>query len=121
MKNPGRWETDCGRYENQNYPVGNAIDPQLWKMITDDELGSLARGEKNLSGFRGKAVDYFAWALTNRRKISIVIPSTSQDTSSCLLWCLEKEAEWVETKLSDLREKRNFGMHGSKHFPIRLI
>jgi len=65
LKNPGRWETDCGRYENQNYPVGNAIDPQLWKLITDDELGALARGEKNLSGFRGKAVDYFAWALAN--------------------------------------------------------
>ena len=45
FKNPGRWETDCGRYENQNYPVGNAIDPQLWKKITDDELGALARGE----------------------------------------------------------------------------
>ena len=28
LKGPGRWETDCGRYENQNYPVGNAIDPQ---------------------------------------------------------------------------------------------
>ena len=38
----------------------NAIDPQRWKLITDDELGALACGEKNLTGFRGKAVDYFA-------------------------------------------------------------
>ena len=109
LKNPGRWETDCGRYENQNYPVGNAMDPQSWTLITDDELDSLARGEKNLAGFRGKAVDYFAWALVN--------PSSDFYRESLLrartlhpayveVW--KEEAKWVEKNLSDLREKRNF-------------
>ena len=109
LKNPGRWETDCGRYENQNYPVGNAIDPQLWKMITDDELGSLARGEKNLTGFRGKAVDYFAWALTNPEEDfyrESLQRARTLHPAYFDVW--KKEAEWVETKLSDLREKRNF-------------
>jgi hypothetical protein len=109
LKNPGRWETDCGRYENQNYPVGNAIDPQLWKPITDDELGALARGEKNLSGFRGKAVDYFAWALVNQEapfyRESLVRARTLHPTFVDV-W--KKEAEWVETSENDLREKRNF-------------
>ena len=109
LKNPGRWETDCGRYENQNYPVGNAIDPQRWKLITDDELGSLARGEKNLSGFRGKAVDYFAWALANPsapffreslKRARTLHPAFTE------VW--KEEAEWIEENLSDLREKRNF-------------
>jgi hypothetical protein len=109
LKNPGRWETDCGRYENQNYPVGNAIDPQLWKLITDDELGSLARGEKNLSGYRGKAVDYFAWALVNpdeefyRESLK---HARTLHPAYVEVW--KKEAEWVEAKLADLREKRNF-------------
>ena len=109
LKNPGRWETDCGRYENQNYPVGNAIDPQLWKLITDDELGALARGEKNLSGFRGKAVDYFAWALANpdaefyRESLK---RARTLHPAYVDVW--KKEATWVEAKLTDLREKRNF-------------
>jgi hypothetical protein len=109
LKNPGRWETDCGRYENQNYPVGNAIDPQLWKIITDDELGALARGEKNLSGFRGKAVDYFAWALANPDadfyRESLQRARTLHPTYFDV-W--KKEASWVEENLTDLREKRNF-------------
>jgi len=109
LKNPGRWETDCGRYENQNYPVGNAIDPQLWKPITDDELGALARGEKNLSGFRGKAVDYFSWALVNPDapfyRESLVRARTLHP-SFVDVW--KKEAQWVETHENDLREKRNF-------------
>jgi hypothetical protein len=109
LKNPGRWETDCGRYENQNYPVGNAIDPQLWKLITDDELGALARGEKNLSGFRGKAVDYFAWALENPDEEfyrDSLKHARTLHPAYIEVW--KKEAEWVEAKLSDLREKRNF-------------
>ncbi len=109
LKSPGRWETDCGRYENQNYPVGNAIDPQLWKPITDDELGALARGEKNLSGFRGKAVDYFAWALENANapfyREALVRARTLHPTY-VEVW--KEEAQWVQANERDLREKRNF-------------
>ncbi|MEY5063220.1 MAG: hypothetical protein RLZZ112_1184, partial [Verrucomicrobiota bacterium] len=35
---PGRWVTDCGKYAEENYPVGQAMDPQTWKPITDTEL-----------------------------------------------------------------------------------
>ena len=117
LKSPGRWETDCGRYENQNYPVGNAIDPQLWKPITDDELGALARGEKNLSGFRGKAVDYFAWALVNQDapfyRESLVRARTLHPTFVDV-W--KKEAEWVDKMENDLREKKNFWERWLKAF-----
>ena len=109
LKNPGRWETDCGRYENQNYPVGNAIDPQSWKLITDDELGALARGEKNLSGFRGKAVDYFAWAMANPTAVFFresLQRARTLHPAFTEVW--KEEASWVERNLSDLREKRNF-------------
>lgn len=34
----GRWELDGGRYVNQNYTVGEALDPQTWLPITDHEL-----------------------------------------------------------------------------------
>jgi hypothetical protein len=109
LKGPGRWATDCGRYENQNYPVGNAIDPQLWKKITDDELGALARGEKNLTGFRGKSVDYFEWALANpdqpffRESLQ---RARTLHPGFVDVWTLE--AEWVEDHIKDPRELRNF-------------
>jgi len=38
MEKPGKWEMDCGRYESQNYPVGEALDPQTWQPIKDTEL-----------------------------------------------------------------------------------
>lgn len=34
----GRWELDAGRYLNQNYVVGQALDPQTWLPVSDHEL-----------------------------------------------------------------------------------
>ncbi len=49
---PGRWVTDCGKYTEENYPVGNALDPQTWKPITDTELTFLAKGRERSEGYR---------------------------------------------------------------------
>ena len=49
---PGRWVTDCGRYAEENYPVGNATDPQTWEPITDTELTFLAKGRERSDGYR---------------------------------------------------------------------
>ena len=49
---PGRWVTDCGKYAEENYPVGNALDPQTWKPITDTELIFLAKGRERSEGYR---------------------------------------------------------------------
>jgi hypothetical protein len=38
LRGPDRWELDAGRYLNQNYTVGQALDPQTWLPITDHEL-----------------------------------------------------------------------------------
>ena len=52
MDSPGHWETDCGRYESQNYPVGNAVDPQIWRPISDTELTFLAKSRERSAGFQ---------------------------------------------------------------------
>jgi hypothetical protein len=49
---PGRWVTDCGKYAEENFPVGNALDPQTWKPITDTELTFLAKGRERSDGYR---------------------------------------------------------------------
>ena len=38
LESPGRWENDCGRYQQERYTIGTALDPQTWKPITDTEL-----------------------------------------------------------------------------------
>jgi hypothetical protein len=43
MERPGKWSLDCGRYESQNYPIGNARNPQAWQSINDAELEFLFR------------------------------------------------------------------------------
>jgi hypothetical protein len=42
MKRDDHWELDVGRYSNQNYAVGQALDPQTWQPISDHELKLLA-------------------------------------------------------------------------------
>lgn len=34
----GKWELDAGRYLNQNYAAGRALDPQTWLPVSDHEL-----------------------------------------------------------------------------------
>ncbi|NDC80035.1 MAG: hypothetical protein EB090_02010 [Verrucomicrobia bacterium] len=52
LESPGRWETDCGRYEQENYPVGEAMDPQVWKPISDTELTFLAKNRERSPNYR---------------------------------------------------------------------
>ena len=52
MESPGRWETDCGRYAQENYPVGQAMDPQIWKPISDTELVFLAKNRERSPTFQ---------------------------------------------------------------------
>ncbi|GAB4165012.1 MAG: hypothetical protein Fur0032_01440 [Terrimicrobiaceae bacterium] len=53
----GRWELDCGRYENQNYVVGYALDPQSWRRINDHELTAIADGFRESRTFQAAEDD----------------------------------------------------------------
>ena len=52
LESPGRWENDCGRYRQERYTVGTALDPQTWKPITDAELEFLARSKERSESYR---------------------------------------------------------------------
>jgi hypothetical protein len=47
MKTENRWEVDCGRDKNQNYAIGEALDPQMWLPISDHDLKFQAKGLRN--------------------------------------------------------------------------
>ena len=52
-----RWELDCGRYQNQNYAVGEALDPQTWLPITDHQLELLAQSFRDRLEFAASEDD----------------------------------------------------------------
>ena len=48
LSNSGKWELDVGRYEQQDFPKGFAVDPQTWQPIDDSTLENLFKnGAKN--------------------------------------------------------------------------
>jgi len=51
MKTDDRWDLDCGRYQNQNYTKGEALDPQTWQPINDHELKFLAEHFRDTPAF----------------------------------------------------------------------
>jgi len=44
LEDDDQWRTDIGKYASQNYPVGNALDPQTWQPINDASLTILSEG-----------------------------------------------------------------------------
>ncbi len=42
MRRDDKWELDIGRYSQQNYAIGQALDPQTWLPISDHQLQLLA-------------------------------------------------------------------------------
>lgn len=51
-----RWQLDAGRYEEQKYVTGVAIDPQTWGEISDHELVFLSEGFRRQPGYRASRV-----------------------------------------------------------------
>jgi tetratricopeptide (TPR) repeat protein len=57
LQNENRWNLDCGRYENQNYATGSAMDPQTWDKITDHELKFLSARIRRTEPFQAGLTD----------------------------------------------------------------
>ena len=61
LRNEGRWITDCGQYESQNYPIGEALDPQTWETINDRELKQMSDSLGSEQEFK-KSKQILDWA-----------------------------------------------------------
>lgn len=59
------WRMDAGRYEEQQYVVGQVIDPQTWREISDHELAFLSEGFRNRTSAREAAIhaEFARWCL----------------------------------------------------------
>ncbi len=63
MKGADRWDLDCGRYLNQGYAVGTALDPQSWLPINDHALESLAKNFRRTPDYLASQADLAMAAL----------------------------------------------------------
>ena len=61
LSNSGKWELDCGRYENQDYPKGFAVDPQTWQPIDDSVLQNFFKNGAQNPNY-APAMFALAWA-----------------------------------------------------------
>lgn len=66
LKNADRWDMDAGRYENQNYAVGEALDPQNWMPISDHDLKGLAEGFRDKAPYAASRDDLILAALLEK-------------------------------------------------------
>lgn len=57
LKATNRWDLDAGRYENQNYAVGHAQDPQVWQPISDHELQFVTSRTRATPAFQAAEAD----------------------------------------------------------------
>ena len=51
-----KWRMDAGRYEEQRYVTGLALDPQTWEEISDHELAFLSEGFRRERAAREAAI-----------------------------------------------------------------
>jgi len=57
LKDGNQWALDCGRYSNQNFVTGAALDPQTWTPINDHELTYLTDAFHNLPQYAASRDD----------------------------------------------------------------
>ena len=61
LSNSGKWELDCGRYEEQDFPKGFAVDPQTWQHIDDSVLENLFKNGATNTNYQ-PTMTALAWA-----------------------------------------------------------
>jgi hypothetical protein len=116
LQRNGRWNLDCGRYANQNYPVGYAFDPQTWQELNDVTLQNIARNISHDDKFEA-AQTGLAWAKLNAN--SPDYPKILQDTISImpeLAEAWEAKGDWLDKNSSDNNAKREFYESWVKQF-----
>lgn len=91
LKTGDRWELNAGRYENQNYATGEALDPQTWRPISDHELKALAEGFRDKPPFMAARDDLLLAALFEKRGNLVLAEKAS---ASAVAVCPEMPEAW---------------------------
>ncbi len=107
LSNSNKWELDCGRYEQQDYPKGFAVDPQTWEPIDDSVLQNFFKHGAKSPNFL-PAMTALSWAQLHVKDASY--PAILDDAMSIMpelsgTWRLKAE---VIEKGADIDKKKKF-------------
>ena len=92
LKAEHRWALDCGRYENQNYALGTALDPQSWRPISDHELELLTNSSRQKFEFIASRNDVFIARAFERAGDSA---GAARAYSAAIQACPENDEAWA--------------------------
>lgn len=116
LKRNRSWDLDVGRYDNQNYPVGEARDPQTWEAVNDEQLKHFT--EVVLQNPLYPAAEMlFYWAEANRDQ-AFYKASIDQVKSMVPAWIVgwRAEAEWMKRSKQPLEVQKEFYQKWSSQF-----
>jgi hypothetical protein len=108
LTHSGKWDLDCGRYANQNYPKGYALDPQTWQVVDDTTLADLAKNGGDQPNYQ-PAENAIAWARLHENtplykqaleQARVLMPELAQP------W--KDEGDYLEANKAPLDEMKSF-------------
>jgi hypothetical protein len=119
LKNENRWDMDCGRYVNQNYAVGEALDPQTWLPINDHELASLAESFRRTPAYVASQADLamarlFQNAGDNTRALAATDSAIGICPRNDLAW--QAKGDLLDTTRASVAAQRAFHEAALKQF-----
>ena len=96
MAGYGRWLFDLAKFRNEDYPVGQAFDPQTWRRLTDSECAFLnSRSAADPDFIRAR--DALTWGELNPgADFHIACLQEARRRAPGYLWAWEKEAAHLE-------------------------
>lgn len=92
----GRWNFDVGKIRTENYPVGQAMDPQTWRRLTDSQFIDLFQRPTSADA-RARARLCHAWVELNLEADFVhECLQLARQAASGYLWAWEFEADFLE-------------------------
>jgi len=120
MKADDKWELDCGRYENQNYAVGEALDPQIWRPFSDHDLEFLTKSFRDKLEFSASQDDImmagrFEAAGDTSRAAKAYENAVQVCPENVLAW--DARAAYLDRSAAPANQRRAFYEAAIRQFP----
>jgi hypothetical protein len=108
LENYGSWRFDLAKFRDENYPVGQAFDPQTWRRLTDSECQFLNRRSLNTANF-AVARQFLSWAELNpTASFHLEALRQARKTAPEYLWAWEAEAACLDRNQAGIARRSRF-------------
>ncbi len=108
LENYGLWKFDLAKFRNEDYPVGQAFDPQTWRRLTDSECSFLNRHSARAPGLV-RARHALTWAELNpTAEFRLDALREARKSAPQYLWAWELEADHLATTKAGVAASTRF-------------